>query len=167
MITILIPPDTPQTSPRHPPDISREHQKPTDNNIRQQTLPDSLKQHLSVSGGVCDCLFMSVGPCCHLLASCVYWICLGGVWGMFGEVFWGIWVVFMKIGGAWMCLGGIWVLSPCSMEPQHYFGKTLNDTIFLHLTVLRQQNIKMSIYKVDKNDWVIWCFYFLVPVREK
>ena len=54
-----------------------------------------------------------------------------------------------------MGLWGIWVVSPCSMEPQHYFGKTLKDTIFLHLTVLRQQNIKMSIYKVDKNGWVI------------
>ena len=38
---------------------------------------------------------------------------------------------------------------------QHYLGKTLKDTTFLRLAVLRHQNIKMSIYKVDKNDWVL------------
>ena len=64
-------------------------------------------------------------------------------------------MVFMDIGGTWMCLWSIWVLSPCSMELQHYLGKTLKDTIFLRLAVLRHQNIKMSIYKVDKNDWVL------------
>ena len=26
---------------------------------------------------------------------------------------------------------------------------------FFHLTIVRPQNIKMSIYEVDKNDWVI------------
>ena len=31
---------------------------------------------------------------------------------------------------------------------------------------MRHQNIKMSIYKVDKNHWVTWFFCFLVPVRK-
>ena len=97
MNTSLIPPDTPQKLPRHPPDISREDKKPTDNNRRQQTLPDTLKWHLSVSWGVCDCLFMSVGTCCRLLASCVYWRCLGGVWGMSG----GVWGDKNGIHGHW------------------------------------------------------------------
>ena len=80
--TPQIPPDTHQTSPRHPPDISREHEKLTDDNRRQQTPPDTLKQHLSVSWGVWSCLFVSVGVCCCLLAPCVLWRSLGGVWGV-------------------------------------------------------------------------------------
>ena len=35
------------------------------------------------------------------------------------------------------------------------FFETLKDTIFLHLTVLGHQNIKISIYKVHKKDLVI------------
>ena len=37
---------------------------------------------------------------------------------------------------------------------------------FFHLTIMRHQNIKMSIYKGDKNHWVMQCFSFLVPVRK-
>ena len=84
MNIIQIPPDTHQTSPRHPPDISREQEMPTDDNRRQQTPPDVLKQHLSVSLGVWGCLFVSGGVCCCLLASLAPWRCLVGVWGMSG-----------------------------------------------------------------------------------
>ena len=121
MNTILIPPDTPQTSPRHPPDISREHKKPTDNNRRQQTLPDTLKQHLSVSWGVWDCLFMSVGACCGLLASCVYWICLGGVLGMFGEVSGGFEWYSWKLEA----LGCVWVVSGFSVPAEWSYNTIL------------------------------------------
>ena len=64
-----------------------------------------------------------------------------------------------------MCLGGIWVLSPCSMEPQHYFGTALKGMTCFHLTILRHQNIKMSISKLNKNGWVMPFFCVLVPVR--
>ena len=37
---------------------------------------------------------------------------------------------------------------------------------FFHLTIMRHQNIKMSIYKGDKNHWVMQLFCFLVPVRK-
>ena len=37
---------------------------------------------------------------------------------------------------------------------------------FFHLTIMRHQNIKMSIYKGDKNHWVMQLFSFLVPVRK-
>ena len=83
-IPIRTPPDTTQTSPRHPPDSSREHNMPTDDNRRQQTPPDILKQHLSVSGGVWRGLFASVGVCWHVMFPGAIWGvsggCLGGVW---------------------------------------------------------------------------------------
>ena len=111
------PPDIPQTSPRHPPDISREQEMPTDNNRSQQTPPDVIKQHLSqclwVSGAVCLCLVASVVVGWHLLLPWdVCWVsggCMVSVWGCLSD-----------IHGNWRhsdMFGGIWVLSPCSMEP--------------------------------------------------
>ena len=44
--------------------------------------------------------------------------------------------------------------------------RLLSSVFFSNLTLLRHQNIKMSIYKVDKNHWVMWLFCFLVPVRK-
>ena len=64
-----IPPNTPQTSRRHPTDTSREHDMQTDNNRRQSTPPDILQQHLSVSWGVWRCLLASVGMLCSLEMS--------------------------------------------------------------------------------------------------
>ena len=151
MKTILIPPYTPQTPPRHLQGTRKAN--------RQQQRPTDIARHTQMAPvSVLGCLRLSVYVCWHLLSSfgilCLLEMsggCLGDVWGVSG----GIRMVFMDIGGAWMCLWGIWVLSPCSMELQQYFGKTLKDTIFLCLAVLRHQNIKMSIYKVDKNDWVL------------
>ena len=93
-----IPPDTTQTSPKQPQDISRELKMSTNNNMRQQTPPDILKQHLTVSEGVFCCLFMSVGVCFRLLASWVSWRCLavsdgclGGVYGYLSGIHGNIW----------------------------------------------------------------------------
>ena len=71
------PPNIPQTSPRH-------LQGARNVKRRQQTPPDVLKQHLSVSMGVWGCLLVSGGVCCCLLASPAPWRCLVGVWGMSG-----------------------------------------------------------------------------------
>ena len=84
MNTTQIPPDTHQTSPRHPLYLSRERDMPTDNNRRQQTPPDLLKQHLSVSWGVRGCLFVSVVVCWHLMLS-------GEVWRVSGGYLVGVW----------------------------------------------------------------------------
>ena len=104
MNIIQIPPDTHQTSPRHPLDISREQEMPTDNNRRQQTPPYVLKQHLSVSSGVWGCLFVSGCVCFCLFASPAPWRCLVGVWDMSSCFLGGVWVIFMEIRGARMCL---------------------------------------------------------------
>ena len=73
----------------------------------------------------------------------------------------------MEIEGAQMWLGDIWVFSPSSMELKHSFGIVLKSPIFFHLTLLRHQNIKMSICKLDKNDWGYAISVFLVPVRNE
>ena len=80
MNTTQIPPNTSQTPPRHPPDIPREHEMPNDNNRCQETLPDFLKEHLSVSWGLWRCLLASVGICWHVM----FMRCRGVIRGMFG-----------------------------------------------------------------------------------
>ena len=77
MNTTQIPPDTPQTSPRHPSDMSRELKMSTDNNTRQQTPPVILQQHLSVSEGVW-------GVCWRLLSSVDILPSLEMSWGVWG-----------------------------------------------------------------------------------
>ena len=75
----------PKSSPRHPPDSSREHNMPTDNNKRQRTPQVIHKQHLSVILVVWQCLLASVVVCWHVMftgdALGVSGGCLGGVWG--------------------------------------------------------------------------------------
>ena len=59
-------PRHPTDTSRHPTDTSREHDMQTDNNRRQLTPPDILKQHLSVSWDVWQCLLATVGMLCSL-----------------------------------------------------------------------------------------------------
>ena len=113
MNTIQIPPDTHQTSPRHPLDISREQEMSTDDNRHHQLYSNSTCQCLLVSGAVCLCLLLTVLVWWHLLLpGDVLWVsggCLVGIWGYLND-----------IHGNWRhsdVFGGIWALSPCSMEP--------------------------------------------------
>ena len=107
------PPDARQTSPRHPPDISREQEMPTDNNRRHQTQTDSPRHPKTLKSAVWVHLAVSVGVCCRLLASPAPWRYLVGVWGMSGGYLgvteWYSWKLDV--------FGGIWALSPCSIKP--------------------------------------------------
>ena len=134
------PPDIPHT----PQDISREHKIPTKGNRHQQSLPDLLKQHLS------GCLGVSIGVCWRLLASVeilssleMSWGCLGGVLGYLSgihgnlrrsDVFGGY------LGSPSLQYGAVTL-----------FWHSLERRDFFHLTIPRHKNIKMSIYKLDKN----------------
>ena len=159
MNTTQISPDTPQISHRHPPDISREQDMQTDNNRRQLTPPDILKQCLSVFWGVWRCLLASVGMSCSLD---IYGGCLWDVCG----VSWGIWVVFMQIGG----VGCIWRVSalsvPAEWSQDTILASALNGTTFVHLTILRSQNTKTAAYQLSENDWV-WPFFNFLGLPEK
>ena len=91
------PPNTHQTSPRHPPDISREQEMPTDNNRRNQTQTDSPRHPKTLTSAVWVHLAVSVGVCWHfLLPGYVYGVsggCMWGVWWVSG----GVWMAFMEI----------------------------------------------------------------------
>ena len=107
--------DTPQTPIRHPPDTLQWKEILTDDDTHKHTLPDILKQHLSVSKGVWRCL----------LAYVVVWWHLGfpgDVWGVSGGCLEDVWGYLGGNHGNLRCSDlseCIWVPSPCSMEPKH------------------------------------------------
>ena len=163
MNTTHIPPDTTQTSHKQPPDISRELKMSTNDNMRQQTPPDILKQHLSVSEGVCWRLLASVVICCRLLISWVPWRCLGGILGMSGGYLRGI-------HGNWRhsdVFEGYLGFQSLQYVAVTWFLHSPEMHNFFCLTILRHQNIKMFIYKVYKNLWFAGFFRFLVSIRKK
>ena len=122
---------------------------------------NSTCQCLWVSGAVCLCLVASVVVCWHLLVS-------GDVWWVSGGCLVGVWGCLSDIQGNRRqsdVFGSILVLSPCSMEPKHYFVTTLKRRNSSHLNI-GHQNAKTSQYKVSKNHWVCAVWDFFGSVRE-
>ena len=73
--------------------------------------------------------------------------CLRGVWGCLRVsecYFWKSEALRCVLGSQPLQYGAISLFWHC---PERHD--------FFHLTIVRPQNIKMSIYEVDKNDWVI------------
>ena len=73
----------------------------TDDNMRQQTPPDILKQHLSVSEGVWGCFLASVVVCWHLDFP-------GDVWGMSEGYLGGVYGYLSGIHGNLRCSDVFW-----------------------------------------------------------
>ena len=153
-----IPIDTPQTSPRHlktSPGKSSCQQTTTDANKHPQTPSDTDRCCLSMTGGVCWRVLLSVDIVSSLEMSEG---CLGDIWGYMSDIH--------RHQRCSDVFGG-YLGSPSL----HYGAVTLlwhspERHNFFHLTIMRHQNIKMSIYKGDKNHLVMQLFCFLVPVRK-
>ena len=80
--------DTPQTPIRHPPDTLQWKEILTDDDTHKHTLPDILKQHLSVSKGVWRCLLAYVVVWWHLGFPGDVWGVSGGCLGVSGWKSW-------------------------------------------------------------------------------
>ena len=129
--------DIPQTPSRHPtdipqtpPDISRDHDMPTDAEGLCQTYSNNSCQCLGVSGGVCFCLLASVGMLCYLEMP---WGCLGDVWGVSEGYMSGIhrnWRLSDAFGG---------YVGSQSLQygAKMLFRHSLEGHNFCHLTILR------------------------------
>ena len=93
MKTILIPPYTPQTPPRHLQGTRKAN--------RQQQRPTDIARHTQMAPvSVLGCLRLSVYVCWHLLSSfgilCLLEMsggCLGDVWGCLGAEEWYSWTL--------------------------------------------------------------------------
>ena len=108
-------------------------------------------------------ILTSPGVCWHVLASFVVWRYLDGVWGV-------VWGYMSDVFGYIRCLHVSGGLSRCSALVGwriHTVMAWPRKARFFHLSILRHQNIKMSIYILCKNGWVLPFFSFLMSVKEK
>ena len=150
------PPDNPVVSPRN----TTYQQTPTDTNRHRQTLQDTDRCCLSMSG---ICPLASVVVCWHVMFPGDVWGCLGDVWGVCGGCLSGIYRNWRRSD----VLGGY-----VGSQSLKYGAKTLfrHSPVrhnFCHLTTLRHWNIKMVAYKLSKKYWVMHFFAIFSFVREK
>ena len=115
--------DIPQTLPRHPPDVSRERDMPTD---AKGQLPDS-------TDSTCLCLGVSVCVCWCLLVCCVPWRCHGVVWGVSEGYLSGIHRNWRRSD----VLGGYVGSQSLQYRAKPLFRHSPERHNFCHLTILR------------------------------
>ena len=129
-------------------DNNRHHQTPTDTKRHQQTSPDTQKGRSRIVltwNGVCWCL----------LVSYVVWRCEEGVWGVFSKR---IWVLFMDVCTVSLRLRVYMSVLALYGAENAIYWKSFERQNSMHLTLLKHQNTKTSLYKLSKNGWV--CAFF-------
>ena len=78
-----------------------------------------------------------------------------------------IWVKCMYVYGVWMCVRVFWSAQALHGETNALYRKCIKRQNSMHLTLLKHQNTKTSLYKLSKNNWVITLLEFLGSVRRK
>ena len=78
-----------------------------------------------------------------------------------------IWVKCMYVYGVWMCVRVFWSAQALHGETNALYWKCIKRQNSTHLTLLKHQSIKTSLYKVPKNHWVITLLKILGSVRRK
>ena len=110
----------------------------------------NMSRHTSLNN-LLGCLGPSLGVCWFLLVSVVvlnYPEIPGGAdCEHMGEVY----VCF----GVWMCVRVFWSAQALSGATNALHWKCLKSQNSTHLTLLKHQNTKTSLYKLSKNHWVI------------
>ena len=78
-----------------------------------------------------------------------------------------IWVKCMYVYGVWMCVRVFWNAQALHGETNALYQKFIKRQNSMHLTLLRHQNTKTSLYKLSKNHWVTTLLEILGSVRIK
>ena len=78
-----------------------------------------------------------------------------------------IWVKCMYVYGVWMCVREFWSFHALYGAANALYWKCLKRQNSTHLTPLKHQNTKTSLYKLSKNQWVIMLLEIFGSVRRK
>ena len=78
-----------------------------------------------------------------------------------------LWVKCMYVYGVWMCFRVFWSVQALYGAANALYWKCLKRQNSTHLTLLKPQNTKTSLYKLSKNHWVITLLEILGSVRRK
>ena len=154
-------------TPTAPQTLSRHIQTTKEANTYKQTSADVNRRFQPSSNNTWGGLGMSLGSVCwcclFLLTSINAWIVSGVCFGVLDC----IWMVSMDVYGVWMCLRGYLGAHPLQSWEFTPFWHSPESCYFLHLSILRHQNIKMSRYILNKNGWVLPFFSCFESVTEK
>ena len=114
-------------------------------------------QFISTSNGVCWCLMTSFT---------VLW-CLQMSEGCLRSFSRGIWVLLIDLFKVWMRIRVYRSVQALYCVPYALYWKSSERQIFTHLTVLKHQNTKTSLYELSKNDWVFALFEIFGSIRKR
>ena len=78
-----------------------------------------------------------------------------------------IWVKCMFVYGVWMCVRMFWSAQALHGDTNALYWKCIKRQNSTHLTLLKHQNTKTSLYKLSKNNWVITLLEILGSVRRQ
>ena len=76
-----------------------------------------------------------------------------------------IWVKCMYVYGVWMHIRVFWSVQALYGATNALYWKCFKRQNSTHLTPVKHQNTKTSLYKLTKNYWVITLFKILGSVR--
>ena len=136
-------------------DTIRLQQTPNDTNRRPQKPQKAVQGCAAVRVDMEWRLLVSVGVWWCLLVSYVVWRCEEGVWGVFSKR---IWVLFMDVCTVSLRLRVYMSVLALYGAANAIYWKSSERQNSMHLTLLKHQNTKTSLYKLSKNGWV--CAFF-------
>ena len=73
----------------------------------------------------------------------------------------------MYVFGVWMCVRVFWSAQALSDATNAQYWKYIKRHNSTHLTLLKHQNTKTSLYKLSKNHWVFALLAFFGSVRKR
>ena len=148
-------------------DNSRHHQTPTDTKRHQQTSPDTQKGRSRMCGGSCWHGMAFAGVCWCLMVSVSVLCCLEMWRGCLRSFSKRIWVLFMDVCTVSLRLRVYLSVLALYGAANALYWKSSERQNSTHLTLLKHQNTKTSLYKLSKNHWVIAFFKNFGSVRKK
>ena len=142
-----------------PSDTSSRYLGTVKDNSRHQQTPNNkdVWQFMLTSIGICWCLMTSFTVLCCLQMS-------EGCLRSFSR---GIWVLFIDLFKVWIRIRVYRSAQALYCVANALDWKSSKRQIFTHMTVLKHQNTKTSLYELSKNHWVYALFEIFGPVKKR
>ena len=148
----------PKCSQTPPSGISGHFRTTTDTNRHQTTPTDVAKHPKRLFKDVWQFMLSSIFVCWCLMTSFTVLCCLQMSEGCLRSFSRGIWVLLIDLFKLWMHIRVYGSAQALYCVANTLYWKSFKRQIFTHLTVLKHQNTKTSLYELSKNHWVFALF---------
>ena len=156
----------PKCSQTPPSGISGHFRTTTDTNRHQTTPTDVAKHPKRLFKDVWQFMLTSIFVCWCLMTSFTVLCCLQMSEGCLRSFSRGIWVLLIDLFKVWMRIRVYGSAQALYCVANTLYWKSFKRQIFTHLTVLKHQNTKTSLYELSKNHWVFALFEIFGLVRK-